>query len=49
MPSVPEGGYRRNFVTPLYPFRRDRINKHLPKIAPGYFGAIARVAARVVE
>jgi hypothetical protein len=36
-------------MTPLDRFRRDRIDKHLPEIAPIDFGATASVAAGVVE
>jgi hypothetical protein len=36
-------------MTPLERFRRDRIDEHLPEIAPVNFGASARVTARVVE
>src|SRR5580658_10177600 len=49
VPSVRERYDRRNLVTPLDRFQRDRVDEHLPKIAPVDFGAIAGVAAGAVE
>src|SRR5580698_1065426 len=49
VPSAPERRNRRNLMSPLDHFRRDRIDKHSPQIAAVNFGATADVAAGMVE